>query len=786
MRAAVPPRDFAATVSAKALLRTGWAAAGVLLVLSVVILIDLAAIDAVLDDLWAPFGALGIILVGLVLVALKPDRARGTFYLVVGFIGSFLYQWLVLRDLSLYSVDDVYLINRVAIALVLVGPVGRRLIGGVWWVTAGLLAGTASTLLAQLTAGVPLNPGWGPTIAFLVYTALIVALDRIRVTRRYRMPDFEKLEAETYRLTGQRQLQEHAAALIHDTVLADLDALAHRTGALDERAVNRIRRDVATLRDAIDAGIAERETRASTLLRDDLLDVVREAQWRGLTVEVTGGDNLGVELDDERRSALAGALHAALDNTRKHSRSSEAHVDFRATENELTVMIVDNGVGFDPDTVRADRLGLKTSVYGRITAVGGAVRLWSATGAGTSLVITVPRAPGGGGTTAGTHVSRDSRDDKRTRFTRAPHEIDPLTWLAGNWLPLAFSLLVPTASSLSILGIRGTALDILGQLAAVALMSTACVVVYSFARPVRGPFTRLRALIPVAIAAAATVLSATNPLGVGTVSALLDLENWWAPLGFAFVIGALVPYTSVATSIIIGGIAAIVVGGCAYLAYPGSGWPPASTVAIALVPVVIATAGAIAFQWQVADRVTRWARGATPAVVSGRLLKERARLAAVNADLVTVSAKVGDFLSGIAERAHVTDDDQERAAALAADIRTELVERSNETWLQAAARGRPVTIIDPGHLADTMSEEQSASIHALILTVLDSPGVEYPHLLIEVRSERDATAVAITIDAGLAEGRRIMLLAPHFLSLRATADDLHWKGGDTIRMRFRT
>lgn len=392
MRAAVPPRDVAATVSAKALLRTGWAAAAVLLVLSIVILIDLAAIDAVLDDLWAPFGALSIIIVGLVLVARQPNRARGTFYLTVGFIGSYLYQWLVLRDLSLYSVDDVYLINRVAIALVLVGPVGRSLIGGVWWVASGLLLGTASTLLAQLTAGVPLNPGWGPTIACLVYAGLIVALESIRVSRRYRMPDFEKVEAETIRLTGQRQLQEHAAALVHDTVLADLDVIAHRTGVLDDRAVNRIRRDVATLHDATDAGVSPGQERASTLLRDELLDVVREAQWRGLTVEVTGGDSLEIELDQERRSALAGALHAALDNTRRHSRSSEAHVDFRATGSDFTVMIVDNGVGFDPDSVRPDRLGLKSSVFGRITAVGGTVRLWSATGAGTSIVVSVPRS----------------------------------------------------------------------------------------------------------------------------------------------------------------------------------------------------------------------------------------------------------------------------------------------------------------------------------------------------------------------------------------------------------
>ncbi|HRN29485.1 MAG TPA: hypothetical protein PK890_07275, partial [Terrimesophilobacter sp.] len=191
-------------------------------------------------------------------------------------------------------------------------------------------------------------------------------------------------------------------------------------------------------------------------------------------------------------------------------------------------------------------------------------------------------------------------------------------------------------------------------------------------------------------------------------------------------------------------------------------------------------------QWQVAARITRWASSSTPAVVSGRLLQERARLAAVRSELQGVSARVSEFLTGIADQAHITEADRARAAALASEIRTELVERSNETWLHTVARGRPVTIIDPDHLADDMSPHQRSSVHALILSVLDSPEVQYPHVLIELRRERDdSTAVAITIDAGLAEGRRIMLLAPHYLSLRTTADDLHWKGGETIRMRFR-
>src|SRR5690606_28292230 len=115
MRTAVPPRDVAATVSAQSLLRTGWAGATVMIVLSVVILIDLSARDSSLDDLWAPFGSLGIVLFALALLIARPSPDRGAFYLGIGFLGCCLYQWFVLRDFAHFPSDDVYLINRVAI-----------------------------------------------------------------------------------------------------------------------------------------------------------------------------------------------------------------------------------------------------------------------------------------------------------------------------------------------------------------------------------------------------------------------------------------------------------------------------------------------------------------------------------------------------------------------------------------------------------------------------------------------------------------------------------------------
>ena len=58
-------------------------------------------------------------------------------------------------------------------------------------------------------------------------------------------------------------------------------------------------------------------------------------------------------------------------------------------------MVVDNGRGFEPQTVADDRLGLRSSVTDRIRAHGGSVRVWSTPGHGTSVLLSVPSAEPG-------------------------------------------------------------------------------------------------------------------------------------------------------------------------------------------------------------------------------------------------------------------------------------------------------------------------------------------------------------------------------------------------------
>jgi signal transduction histidine kinase len=125
-----------------------------------------------------------------------------------------------------------------------------------------------------------------------------------------------------------------------------------------------------------------------------LLTVVERLRKDGLIVEV-GGDLRGLDaLDSTTALALSQAIEQCLVNVLRHSGVRRAELVVFTSARELTAMITDAGRGFLESAVDEDRLGLRNSVRGRITSVGGTVQLWSSPGSGTSVVLTVPMMDG--------------------------------------------------------------------------------------------------------------------------------------------------------------------------------------------------------------------------------------------------------------------------------------------------------------------------------------------------------------------------------------------------------
>jgi two-component system sensor histidine kinase UhpB len=82
----------------------------------------------------------------------------------------------------------------------------------------------------------------------------------------------------------------------------------------------------------------------------------------------------------------------ALQNALRHANAGRVDVTLGADDGRLRVAVADDGVGFDPDEpgLRSRRLGL-TSMEERARALGGTLSIESRPGAGTTIVLEVPR-----------------------------------------------------------------------------------------------------------------------------------------------------------------------------------------------------------------------------------------------------------------------------------------------------------------------------------------------------------------------------------------------------------
>lgn len=387
-RMPVPPRQLAATITAMAVLRAGWGIAGVFIVICVTIL-GILWVDRGYDAR-AIISLVAMIAMALALtyLARKPAWRRGIVFFIIGTVATYLWVWSLLSVDPRLNIDGIYLLNRATIILLLVGAVSSRLVHGIAWCTAGWVLGSLATVAAQMSLGLGLRLGYGPAVSLWVYSIIIVTFVLIRRSQKKFSSAFSTARIEPARIAGQRELEERAVALLHDTVLNDLTAIVHGRSELDERARSRYRQDIQSVREARTE--PEVVSDSAQWLRREILDAISDFQWRGLTVEITGDAGIPLQTSPQIAEAMVGAIKSCLENVVKHSGANSAELFMDSSGSALSIMIVDHGSGFLVDEIPADRLGIRHSVVQRVEAVGGTVRIWSAAGAGTSIVIVIP------------------------------------------------------------------------------------------------------------------------------------------------------------------------------------------------------------------------------------------------------------------------------------------------------------------------------------------------------------------------------------------------------------
>lgn len=210
-----------------------------------------------------------------------------------------------------------------------------------------------------------------------------------------------ELEAERQRVIeveAASRERERLARDIHDSVLQVL-ALVQRRGAEAGGAAAELGRlagqQEAALRALVGSGTGGTAAGAAPG-NVDLRSVMLPAQTDRVTVSVPAQPVL---VSNAAAGELASAMHAALDNVRRHC-GERAHA-WVLVEDEpglVTVTIRDDGPGIADgrlaEAAAAGRLGVSHSIHGRLRDLGGSASISSVPGEGTEVELRLPRGAG--------------------------------------------------------------------------------------------------------------------------------------------------------------------------------------------------------------------------------------------------------------------------------------------------------------------------------------------------------------------------------------------------------
>jgi len=278
-------------------------------------------------------------------------------------------------------------------AIVLTTDTLRRLVLAVSFV---LVSGVTTVVLAPVHSPLQSVPllvlGWtlATIIGFWISAGVPQAARRIASIGRAHRAERQASETEAQRRQGAR--------LLHDTVLATLTLLAHSGVGVAPESLRQQAADDARLLRQLRLGATPTPQSSGVYnlggVEDTVLGTTLESvkqRFGRMGLEVSWHGTGQVLLPSDVLDAFLLALAECLENVRRHSGVTEAHVTITDDEAMVRAMITDSGVGFRLDDVDSARLGLKESVVGRLKEVGGRARLFSSPGSGTTVVFEVPR-----------------------------------------------------------------------------------------------------------------------------------------------------------------------------------------------------------------------------------------------------------------------------------------------------------------------------------------------------------------------------------------------------------
>jgi two-component system sensor histidine kinase UhpB len=248
----------------------------------------------------------------------------------------------------------------------------------------------------NLSARADPNPDGDPQLAHLA-TTFNRTLDELERDRA------ELRAVASQVIHAQEEERKRISRELHDDTAQILFAQLLRVTALKASANPDVRTTAATLEE-MTAEALEGVRRLALELRPPALDDLglhaaladlaqRFSEQLGIPVELQTRGPRG-RLPSEVELVLYRVAQEALTNVAKHAQATRVSIDLERQANDVTLSVVDDGIGFDPKRVTTgDGRGLGLGLFGmgeRVSLVGGTFNIWSQSDQGAEIFAFIP------------------------------------------------------------------------------------------------------------------------------------------------------------------------------------------------------------------------------------------------------------------------------------------------------------------------------------------------------------------------------------------------------------
>lgn len=207
-----------------------------------------------------------------------------------------------------------------------------------------------------------------------------------------------KIETMQSMLAGQESERQRVAQDLHDSVGGLLAAAKIQLESMTAKKPQRSEdEDWVKIRALLDETVAETRHIARNMQPSALMEFGLVTALRDLTARVHGKgvphitfQHFGTFEGIDQAVALNcyRIIQELVQNSLKHARASEILVQITRTDNQLALLVEDDGTGFDPESVKK---GMGTdNLTRRAQFLKGEVNVQSTKGQGTSTLVTVP------------------------------------------------------------------------------------------------------------------------------------------------------------------------------------------------------------------------------------------------------------------------------------------------------------------------------------------------------------------------------------------------------------